>query len=255
MLAANQGLLYVLSMVVIGGLVGAGALGYLVVAGFSQSAALREGPGGRDRHRRARDHARPNRPVRGGPLRAAPDTEETPWDDKIRDRSGWQRWRCSPGWPSPAAAAVTSSRQPTGGGGGEECGEFNIAINPWVGYEANAARRGRTSPRAELGCDVEYKNVKEEVAWQGFGNGEVDVVIENWGHDDLKKKYIDGPEDRAVEAGPTGNVGIIGWYVPPWMAEEYPTSPTGRTSTSTPTCSRPPSPATRASCSTATRRS
>ena len=36
-LAANQGLLYVLSMVVIGGLVGAGALGYIVVSGFSQS--------------------------------------------------------------------------------------------------------------------------------------------------------------------------------------------------------------------------
>src|SRR5258707_8950491 len=36
-LAVNQGLIYVLSMVVVGGLVGAGALGYLVVAGFSQS--------------------------------------------------------------------------------------------------------------------------------------------------------------------------------------------------------------------------
>ncbi|MCG8926211.1 proline/glycine betaine ABC transporter permease [Lentzea sp. CC55] len=35
-LAANQGLVYVLSMVVVGGLVGAGALGYDVVAGFSQ---------------------------------------------------------------------------------------------------------------------------------------------------------------------------------------------------------------------------
>ncbi|WP_019871468.1 ABC transporter permease [Salinispora oceanensis] len=36
LLATNQGLIYVLSMVVIGGLVGAGALGYEVVAGFSQ---------------------------------------------------------------------------------------------------------------------------------------------------------------------------------------------------------------------------
>jgi len=36
-LAANQGLIYVLSMVVIGGLVGGGALGYLVVAGLAQS--------------------------------------------------------------------------------------------------------------------------------------------------------------------------------------------------------------------------
>ena len=35
-LAANQGVVYVLSMVVVGGLVGAGALGYDVVAGFSQ---------------------------------------------------------------------------------------------------------------------------------------------------------------------------------------------------------------------------
>ena len=36
-LAANQGLIYVLAMVVVGGLVGAGALGYDVVAGFSQA--------------------------------------------------------------------------------------------------------------------------------------------------------------------------------------------------------------------------
>lgn len=38
-LAANQGLLYVLSMTVIGGLVGAGALGYDVVYGFARSEA------------------------------------------------------------------------------------------------------------------------------------------------------------------------------------------------------------------------
>jgi glycine betaine/proline transport system permease protein len=42
-LAANQGLIYVLSMVVVGGLVGGGALGYLVVAGFSQLALFGKG--------------------------------------------------------------------------------------------------------------------------------------------------------------------------------------------------------------------
>ena len=42
-LAANQGMLYVFSMVVIGGMVGAGALGYLVVAGFSQAELLGKG--------------------------------------------------------------------------------------------------------------------------------------------------------------------------------------------------------------------
>ncbi|WP_030434479.1 ABC transporter permease [Actinoplanes subtropicus] len=42
-LAANQGLIYVLSMVVVGGLVGAGALGYDVVAGFSQGSLYGKG--------------------------------------------------------------------------------------------------------------------------------------------------------------------------------------------------------------------
>lgn len=42
-LAANQGLLYVLSMVVIGGMVGAGSLGYLVVSGFSQDTLFGKG--------------------------------------------------------------------------------------------------------------------------------------------------------------------------------------------------------------------
>jgi glycine betaine/proline transport system permease protein len=36
-LAANQGLIYVLSVVTLGGLVGAQALGYLTIAGFSQT--------------------------------------------------------------------------------------------------------------------------------------------------------------------------------------------------------------------------
>lgn len=42
-LALNQGLMYVLSMVVVGGLVGAGALGFDVVAGFSQSEMFGKG--------------------------------------------------------------------------------------------------------------------------------------------------------------------------------------------------------------------
>ena len=42
-LATNQGLLYVLSMVVIGGMVGGGSLGYLVVSGFSQTQLFGKG--------------------------------------------------------------------------------------------------------------------------------------------------------------------------------------------------------------------
>jgi glycine betaine/proline transport system substrate-binding protein len=99
-------------------------------------------------------------------------------------------------------------------------GTVKIAINPWVGYEANAAVIGYLLQK-ELGYTVEKKNLKEEVSWQGFESGEVDAIVENWGHPDLKKTYI---QDKkvAVEVGPTGNQGVIGWYVPQWMADKYP---------------------------------
>ena len=106
--------------------------------------------------------------------------------------------------------------------GGGECGDLNMAVNPWVGYEASAYVVG-TVAEQELGCTVEYKELKEDVSWQGFGTGEVDVVIEDWGHPDLEKKFFAEEGDgTATDFGPQGNVGIIGWFVPPWLAEEHP---------------------------------
>ncbi|KUO03585.1 ABC transporter substrate-binding protein [Streptomyces sp. DSM 15324] len=104
--------------------------------------------------------------------------------------------------------------------GSGKCGTFNLAVNPWVGYEANAAVIAYVAQH-ELGCTVNKKDLKEEIAWQGFGTGEVDAVVENWGHDDLKKKYMTD-QKTAVDAGPTGNEGLIGWYVPPWLAKAHP---------------------------------
>jgi glycine betaine/proline transport system substrate-binding protein len=108
----------------------------------------------------------------------------------------------------------------SGSGATGNCGSVNLAVNPWVGYEANAAVIAHVA-ETNLKCKVTKKDLKEEVAWQGFGTGEVDAVVENWGHDDLKKKYIED-QKTAVDAGPTGNEGIIGWYLPPWMAQKYP---------------------------------
>jgi glycine betaine/proline transport system substrate-binding protein len=107
-----------------------------------------------------------------------------------------------------------------GGSGSGSGGTLNMAINPWVGYEANAAVVDYIA-KTQLGATVNEKVLKEEVSWQGFANGDVDVIIENWGHADLAKKYID-TDKVAVNAGVTGNEGIIGWYVPPWLAKEHP---------------------------------
>jgi glycine betaine/proline transport system substrate-binding protein len=100
------------------------------------------------------------------------------------------------------------------------CGSVSIAVNPWVGYEANVAVVSYLL-RRELGCTVRETALTEAESWTGLASGEIDVILENWGHDAEKKTYID---DRkvAVEQGLTGNKGVIGWYVPPWMAERYP---------------------------------
>ena len=107
-------------------------------------------------------------------------------------------------------------------GSAGDCGDLNIAVNPWVGDEASSYVVGRVASQ-QLGCKVNYKELKEDVSWQGFGTGDVDVVIEDWGHPDLEKKFFAEQGDgSAMDLGPNGNVGIIGWYVPPWLAKEHP---------------------------------
>ena len=119
-------------------------------------------------------------------------------------------------------AEETAENEAAASEAGGECGELNMAVNPWVGYEASAYVVGHVAEE-RLGCTMNYKELKEDVSWQGFGTGEVDVVIEDWGHPDLEKKFFAGSGDgSATDFGPQGNVGIIGWYVPPWLAEAHP---------------------------------
>ena len=108
----------------------------------------------------------------------------------------------------------------TSSAGGDDCGDLRIAINPWTGYVANAHVIGQVAEK-ELGCNVSYPEVKEEVGWQGMADGSIDTIVENWGHADLVKKYID-EQGTVQDAGLTGGQGLIGWFVPQWMAEEYP---------------------------------
>jgi glycine betaine/proline transport system substrate-binding protein len=100
------------------------------------------------------------------------------------------------------------------------CGTVNLAMNAWVGYTADGAVVAEVL-KDKFDCTVVQKNLDEQVSWQGFGTGQIDVIMENWGHEDLAKKYI-AEQKVAVDFGPTRNTGYIGWYVPPWMATQYP---------------------------------
>ena len=93
----------------------------------------------------------------------------------------------------------------TASGGGSDCGDLRIAVNPWTGYVSNAHVIGVVA-QEELGCNVTYPEVKEEVGWQGMADGSIDTIVENWGHPDLVSKYIDD-QGTVEDAGLTGNDG------------------------------------------------
>ncbi len=120
-----------------------------------------------------------------------------------------------------ASSSSTPAATGSAGSSAKPCGTVNIAVNPWVGYEADFAVVAYLL-RTKLGCTVVQKNLTEQVSWQGFASGQVDVVLENWGHPELVAKYIKIATPVAEDFGQTGNKGIIGWYVPAWMATQHP---------------------------------
>ncbi|MEU6722589.1 ABC transporter substrate-binding protein [Nonomuraea wenchangensis] len=124
---------------------------------------------------------------------------------------------------APLAAAVLlltscSGEEPGAATGAKKT--VNLDVHAWVGYEAQAAVLAYLLEH-ELGYTVNTRKMKEEQSWRDFETGKVDVIIENWGHPDLKKQYIE-QKKVALSAGLTGNKGVIGWYVPEWMAKKYP---------------------------------
>ena len=84
----------------------------------------------------------------------------------------------------PATSGGGGSAPPASAGGGG--GTVNIAVNPWVGYTASAAVVAYVLEE-KMGYTVNLKDLKEDISWQGFESGEVDVILEDWGHPELEK--------------------------------------------------------------------
>ena len=146
-LASNQGLLYVLSMVVIGGLVGGGGLGYYVVAGFSQSQLFGKGLAAGIAITALGVMLDRNRPIRRGPLRPAL-IRRNPVELRAVRRAalaavlGLTLAACGGG-------NIQNAPAPSGGG---EARPRAAASSTWRSTRGSATRRPRTSsatsPRA-----------------------------------------------------------------------------------------------------------
>ena len=125
---------------------------------------------------------------------------------------------CARPGPTPAPSATGAS--PTAAAGRVACGTVTIAVNPWVGSEADAAVVGYLLEH-RLGCTVVKRQLDELASWQFLASGGVDVILENWDHADLAATYV-AKDEVARDAGPTGNEGVIGWFVPRYVVDAHP---------------------------------
>jgi glycine betaine/proline transport system substrate-binding protein len=143
-------------------------------------------------------------------------------------------WACGPVSPArsdvptaPPSVAIPASPVAAGD---TQCGTVTLALNPWVGSEANVAVVGYLLEH-ELGCTVVKRQLDDETSWQFLASRGVDAILENWDHDDLAATYV-AERKVALDAGPSGNQGIIGWFVPKFFVDAHPDILTAKTNPS-----------------------
>ncbi|MEU3690586.1 ABC transporter substrate-binding protein [Streptomyces narbonensis] len=95
-----------------------------------------------------------------------------------------------------------------------------LSTQSWVGAQANVAVAGYLLEH-ELGYRVDTVQIDEVPAWDALSQGRVDAILEDWGHPEQEKRYIDD-KGTIARGGDLGVTGHIGWYVPTYFAEQHP---------------------------------
>lgn len=117
-----------------------------------------------------------------------------------------------------AGVDAEASAAPSGDAALAACGSYAIAMHAWVGYTASA--QVVTEIAKANGCDITQVTLAEAgVTYDAMEAGSVDLVIEDWGGGRWQEWADRG---AVVEAGDNGNIGLIGMFVPQWMADKYP---------------------------------
>jgi glycine betaine/proline transport system substrate-binding protein len=100
----------------------------------------------------------------------------------------------------------------------EACGTYSIAMHAWVGYTASAQVVAQVAK--EVGCTINLVTLEEAgVSYEAMEAGSIDLIIEDWGGGRWQEWADRG---AVIVVGDNGNVGLIGMFVPAWMAEDYP---------------------------------
>ncbi|MEV5780198.1 ABC transporter substrate-binding protein [Streptomyces sp. NPDC048448] len=116
------------------------------------------------------------------------------------------------------AADMTKQASPFAGAQG--AGTVTLSVQSWVGAQANVGV-AQYLLEHELGYRVDTVQVDEVPAWDALSQGRVDAILEDWGHPDQEKRYVEDKK-TIVPGGGLGVTGHIGWYVPTYFARQHP---------------------------------
>jgi glycine betaine/proline transport system substrate-binding protein len=116
------------------------------------------------------------------------------------------------------AADMTRQASPFAGARGART--VTLSVQSWVGAQADVAV-AQYLLEHELGYRVDTVQVDEVPAWDALSQGRVDAILEDWGHPDQEKRYVDD-KGTIARGGDLGVTGHIGWYVPTYLAEQHP---------------------------------
>ncbi len=113
-----------------------------------------------------------------------------------------------------------------GGGGSSsesassDCGTVNLNENAWAGSTSNVYVVKYVLEN-KLGCTVNVSNITEgQPNFQAMADGKIDAVLEDWQNLPGFPQYTEN--GSLVNLGSNGITGVIGWYIPKYLLDEYP---------------------------------
>ncbi|MFI1970451.1 glycine/betaine ABC transporter substrate-binding protein [Streptomyces cinnamoneus] len=116
------------------------------------------------------------------------------------------------------AADMTKQSSPYANAAGAKT--VTLSVQSWVGARANTAV-AQYLLEHELDYRVDTVQVDEVPAWDALSQGRVDAMLEDWGHPEQEKRYVQDKK-TVTDGGDLGVTGHIGWWVPTYFAEAHP---------------------------------
>ena len=143
----------------------------------------------------------------------------------MRDRLGSRRARLT-GFSVTAlvgvalVALVVVTGALAGGARSTACGTVNLNENAWAGSTSNVYVVKYVLEK-KVGCKVKVTDITEgQPNFQAMADGKIDAVLEDWQNLASFPQYT--KNGSLVNLGSNGITGVIGWYIPRYLLQQYP---------------------------------